>query len=1034
MRNLKRGPIALASNDRKASRAARRASAFLAALCTTLVMGITVAAQPAEARSVKYDLDIPSQNLNDALQSLALASKHRLLYSSELVDGKSSPAIKGQFTTEQAVRALLAGTNLSYEVTSDGLVLIRAVGDSASSKAKSAGPTSMLTGPLGPPIHLAQDSGRSSQSSSENTQIGKYKSTASLPSEEGIERDSKLEEVTVTGSRIPTTVKQQVQPLRSYTREDIAISGQSTVGDYLNTLPGVSNFRQGLFDVGYAGVQAIQLHGLPVGTTLTLLDGQRVDTSSSKGFFDVSNIPLAAIERIEVLPVGASAVYGADALAGAVNFVLRKNFQGFDVNANVGHGTDVTDKGVNAAWGTSWDRGSTTLIGTYQEQGAIRGDQREPTSLNSFPGDPAATLFFDECDPGTVYSIDGSNLPGLSSPMAAIPAGISGIATLQQFLATAGKRNICTNARFRDLVPHEQRVGALFSARLTLTNSAELFSDVLYSHKSLHSLDFPLLSVSALFGTGSLAATNPYNPFGVPVNVSFAYPGSGLQESQTASLIRPVLGLRGTLGSNWHYEITTLLSRDNFHDGRFFEDVDAISAALASSDPATALNPFSSGAPGSPQLLSSLANSAQAAVTDETDQILSAQAVLRGAVGHLPSGDVQAAIGGEGHQEKQELGGSFAGVSSPSIVSKRTASAIFGEARVPVVNGGALPGDERLALTLAGRYDHSSDYGGKATWQSGFLSRPIESLALTGGYGTSYQAPRLNQISGPQSSFISPLFVLDPFQGNQLVEYPVTQTFGANPNLKPETGSSLTFGLDFTSQVLTGLHASLTWYEIKIANYIAAPDQQTLVNNPSFYPGAVTRAPPTSQEQQQGFLGMITQVNQTYFNFGAVQVSGFDTDIAYTIDSAAGKFTPSLAASNIYKWQSALLPGSPPIDGVSRATLSGVGWAPRWKGTTAVAWVKGAASATLTGRYVGQYLDYQDAFPNSHMLGNTWIFDINTRYDLGMRGSRNSAYVSIGAVNLSNKKPPFSYNGAWFDFHEYDPRGRVIYINIGARM
>src|ERR1700693_5565056 len=101
-------------------------SALVSALCTTLLLGTTVAAPPAEARSVTYNLDIPAQSLNDALQAFALASQHKLLYSSELVDGKRSSALKGQFTTEQAVTALLSGTHLSYEVTSDGLVLIRA--------------------------------------------------------------------------------------------------------------------------------------------------------------------------------------------------------------------------------------------------------------------------------------------------------------------------------------------------------------------------------------------------------------------------------------------------------------------------------------------------------------------------------------------------------------------------------------------------------------------------------------------------------------------------------------------------------------------------------------------------------------------------------------------------------------------------------------------------------------------------------------------------------------------------------------------
>ena len=120
-------------------------SVLLSALCATLFLGTTIASQPAEARSVTYNLDIPAQNLNDALQAFALASQHKLLYSSALVDGRRSPALKGQYTTEQAVKALLSGTRLDYEVTSDGLVLIRTeaqpphTGNPAASDNSSAG-------------------------------------------------------------------------------------------------------------------------------------------------------------------------------------------------------------------------------------------------------------------------------------------------------------------------------------------------------------------------------------------------------------------------------------------------------------------------------------------------------------------------------------------------------------------------------------------------------------------------------------------------------------------------------------------------------------------------------------------------------------------------------------------------------------------------------------------------------------------------------------------------------------------------------
>ena len=341
-----------------------------------------------------------------------------------------------------------------------------------------------------------------------------------------------------------------------------------------------------------------------------------------------------------------------------------------------------------------------------------------------------------------------------------------------------------------------------------------------------------------------------------------------------------------------------------------------------------------------------------------------------------------------------------------------------------------------MALTLAGRYDHASDYGGKGTWQSGLLWRATNALSFSGTYGLSYQAPQLNEISGPQSIETEALGVPDPFRGNQPVLYPVAQVFGPNFNLKPETGDSFTLGLEYSSQTLPGLHASLTWYGLNITNYIGIESVPTLLAFPNLFPGAVIRAPPTPEDQQLGYLGLITQLNEDYYNFGDIHVGGFDADLHYVIDTRAGQFTPAVALANIYKWQSAVLPGAPAIDGVGQATFYGVGWSPRWKGTAALAWKDGPASMSVTGRYVGRYLDYQDFVPNTNEIGNTWIFDLNARYEFGQGAangnqSKTGVYIAVGAVNVFNRTPPFSYSPEWYDINEYDIRGRYLHLDVG---
>ena len=1005
---------------------------------------VLVCAAPMARAQAKAAFDLPAQPLADSLRAVGSQTNINLLFDPPLVAGKQAPALKAEVTADEALTRLLVGTGIKHEFLNETTIVLAKADAVASKSSKGGASLSAASGEPG-----KDDPKEGKKSSSQDFRVAQVDQAnarhSAVDKDKGEDSESKkkssgLAEIVVTGSRIPTVAGQQTVPVQSYTREDIAVSGQSTLGEFFNTLPDVSNFSQSSYQLGYAGLQTVQLHGLPIGTTLTLLDGRRVETSSL-GLFDLSNIPVSSVERIEVLPVGGSAIYGADALAGAVNIILRKEFNGFEVNATIDHAPDVNDPAVNLAWGKSWERGSVSVIASYEERGELRGVDREPTSFNHFPTSASAStvlaLGSDSCDPGNVYSVDGSNLPGLSSSQAGIPAGVKGTPTLQQFVPTAGKLNVCSLGRYEDITPWSQRESALLTAHYDLFESAELFTEILFSHRNLRNQFGPQISATQSL----LPANNPYNPFGQEVNVSFAYPGAGQQETQSAYLIRPVVGVRGSMFSDWNYEATIALSRDRLEEARLFTDPLSVANALASSDPATALNPFASGSPGSPQLLSSLTNPAVDTVASVyADQLVSVEAVFRGPIVRLPAGAVQAAIGADLDRETEETTSNASIVSSASdIVLHRTTYAPFAEVRIPLLASGEQShATERLTLTLAGRYDHSDDFGGKTTGQAGLLWRAWDTVSFSGSFGQSYRAPRLNEIAGPQVSSFGQLGITDPFRGNELETYPLAILSGPNNSLKPETGRSLTFGLTYTSEAIQGFRASITWYDLKISNYIGIPNSQAIVDNPQLFPGAVVRAPATPQDQQQGFLGVISQFNELYYNFGDVRVQGVDAAVSYPIDTTLGQFTPSLTIANIYRWTSALTPNLPADDGLSLATFNGVGWAPRWKGTASVAWKRGLLSANVAGRFVGRYLDYQDFVPNSNEIASTWVFDVSARAEIGETFASTvpfakNAYVSIAAVNLLNKIPQFSYNPAWYVFQESDIRGRYLRLSVGSR-
>jgi iron complex outermembrane recepter protein len=943
--------------------------------------------------------DVPASDAVHAIPEFARQAGLQIVAPAGGLKGITTPAIKGALDARAALKRLLLGTGLEIASDDGSVIILR--------KASKPG-TARTTTEVGPPA------------------------AAGLAA-------AQLEEIIVTGSRIPLAAGQKpVQPVRTYTRDDIGRSGQSTIAEYLNTLPDVSTSikdASGLF-----GVQPVQLHGLPAGTTLTLVDGRRLETSVL-GYFDVSNIPVSAVERIEILPVGASAIYGADALAGAVNFILRKNFTGFEINASVDHAPDVNNPGVNIAWGKAWERGSVSVIASYDHRGELLGTEREPTSSTQLPGSvtagQAAAIASTSCDPGNVSSIDGTSLPGLSSAVAGIPGGIIGKPTVSQFISTAANTNYCNFGRYTDITAESDRASSLLSAHFEFGAAVDVFAQILYSKNRQKAQSGSLITS---FG-GTLAAANPYNPFGEDVFVSFRNPNYGIWNIQPQSFVHPTIGLRGDIFSDWHYEVSATLSRDRIRQQTYGTDSQAITNALASGDPATALNPFTTAAPGSVQLINSLTSSLNGYFDYQLDdRTISTEALLRGPLASLPAGALQAAVGSEVRWEKQDTFSAGPGFffSNPQ---QRRAYGVFGEVHVPLVASGDREiRSDRLSLTAAGRYDHSNDFGGKATWQGGFQWRLSDSISLSAGYGISYEAPQLNQLAG--SIFVSSggLGVTDPFRGNQLATYTGNVASGGNPSLKPETGNATTLTLAYFESPQGGLRASLTWYAIKIANYIGIPTLQTLVDNPTLYPGAVVRGPASAQDQQQGYLGPITQINDLYFNFGDLRVSGFDADMGYAIDTPAGQFTPSMAIAEVYKWQSSLVPGSPIIDGLGQETLAffGVGWAPRWKGSLSLTWKRGALSTSLSGRYVSRYLDNQIFVPNGNELGDFWVLDTNARYEAGQNLASRApwlahAFVSLAAVNLFNKKPPLAFNAGWYDPTEYDIRGRYLRLIVGAR-
>lgn len=991
-----------------------------------ILAAVLAAAQPVPAFAEEpHQFEITTTEAARAIQEFGMQAGVQIFASAEQLSGKNLHEVTGTLSTDAGLRVLLAGTGLAHRYVGERTVALVEGDEGAASKAPDSStngnPTTDAARLSRYQLRLAHaDQGNASGDSSVEKQEEQVSQRKSV----------QLEEVLVTGSRIPLSAKEQAQPVLVFTAEDIDRSGRVTVADFLNTLPQVSmNSVSGGFQA-YAGQTGVHLHGLPLSATLTLIDGQSIELGYY-GNLDLGVIPASAIERIEIIPVGSSAIYGSSALAGVVNIVTKKHFDGAEVDVKYGTAHDYSDNTVNAAFGKDWETASASVMVSHQHQGGLRVADRELPATGDFTRLGGKDYRYPYCNPGTVYGLNGANLPGLNASQAAIPAGLSGTPAIADFAATAGTQNKCNYYGQGDLSSPLDQSTLIANAHYAMTPAVDLFATLMYSHSRSDSATRPIVALSNR--SYIVSADNPYNPFGQNVGVSWSY--GAFDQERTVDFVRPAVGLRGDIGGGWHYEATALYSRDSFAVHQPNINASAVHQALASSDPTTALNVFTSGAPGPQALLDSLYTSQY---ERDRDSLLSGQAVLRGPLLTVPAGSVQSVFGAE--YDRSTIWDQFVSGNGllPASATSRNAYAVFTEERIPLMGNNRHPeSGATLALSFAGRFDHSNDFGSKATYQGGLEWRPVDSWLFRGDFGTSYRAPPLAYLHGSTST-PSTTTVVDPYRGN--TSYVAAYTAGPNANLRPETGRSTTFGAVYSSDAFKGLEASLTYWRIDYDNYIGYVNQQDVLTYPEAYPsGLLTRAAPTATDIANGWLGPVTAVYATYVNYGTINVRGFDSDIRYRVQSAWGVWTPALALTQTFKYQVALRPGQPQQSFVSQATTS-PGWAPRWKGNLSLSWEKGPWSASVAGRYISSYGDYTaygGSFP--HELGDFWLFDANMRFDIGHALEANSrwlsgSYVAIGGTNVFNRQPQFSYfANLGYDPSQADILGRVVYVRAGLR-
>lgn len=1003
---------------------------MLAKIRSILISGINLfimlSVVPIAGAQAIANFDLPSQPIADSLRAVAEQTNTNVLFDRELVIGITAPALKTQSTAKAAIARLLEGSGLTSRFVDDKTAVLES-SDETRVKKKTKNPD--VAKPL-PPDEQQQSSPSAlklEESSSSKIRLAKSQQNdvgeVANANRNTKESRPEVEEIVVTGSRLRRSSTEGPAPVTIFDEKRIQQLGVTNVADVLNYLPQQSfSFQE---RSTFAGTRTVQLRGLGIGTTLILLNGRRIGTSALTSgvgtYFDLNTIPLSAIERVEVLSGSASAVYGADAVGGVVNIILKNKIENpiLEVYYGTAEG-GAEERRASLILGSGTGRLRTSATFDAFDREILLGEDRDlfaNQDYRRFGGTDRRLAF---ANPGNVTSLTSANLPTLPSRFAAVPVGSSGVGlTPADFAPTAGLRNLESFGRFSSVVPKTQRLSGSVIAEFDLTEGTTAFGELLYSNLKNTSEGNPPIA------SGTVPNTNPFNPFGVPVSVSYLFtdlePVSIVNESEA---VRLVAGMKGKVRT-WDWEVSVVGSEEDATN-RTLNDVDAarVRAALAAADPAQALNVFRDGPAGDPDLLATLIAAPRINRFEST--MTQGSAFARGPVIRIPTGVAEAVAGAEIRTEKILLD-SFTFVSTD-----RRISAVYSELLVPLLGStSASSFGQTVSITLAGRYDHYSDFGGAFNPQYGLEWRPLSSILFRGTYGTSFRPPSLFELYRPSS--MTSTSIVDVARGQSV---PYTLVSGGNPDLEPEESTSATIGLVFTPKVWGTPRIDLTYWNIEQDLRVQTFGPSLVLANEALFPERVVRQPPSAADVAAGLPGSLVSVDATLVNFGQVKTSGIDLSLSSSFETPFGVVAPSLSATWTEEYRAANAPNTPAIERVNIANSQGT--IPEWRGTATLSWQRGPLGMAATGRYVSSYDDATSAgVINGRRIGQRTLMDIQGNVDLGVAFDKSLSWlddlvIRAGALNLLNESPQFAEVGGLIaiDGSQADVRERFVYVSI----
>ena len=858
-----------------------------------------------------------------------------------------------------------------------------------------------------------------------------------------------LERVEITGSAIKQIDAETAVPVTVLQADDLRKEGITTAEEVLRK---ISSSQSQFTTVGSVGAQTggasfADIRGLGQNKTLILLNGRRLANSAVSGAgnssaADLNAIPFAALQRVEVLRDGASALYGTDAIGGVINFITKREFNGGVLSL----GTDDPEHGAGKRYNGSFTFGTGSLeadkfnlfgVLTYQKQNEIAGPDRPTFSARSLKTSP--TTF-----PGQYNQ--GGNVENPLYPACNAPAGIPH--------STGAGDKTCgyLYAREVDIVPSDERMSAYFNGTAQLADDARLKFEYFIT-------DFR--NITKISGV-------PYGALGINPGTAY-YPGNGITPLPQSFVLDPAYtsdalpsgSLPGAVRLRW---------RDELSGGRQDQDdvtqqrlVTSLEGSAAGWDYQTGLtyngNRLDHSLVGgytnnqliTQDILNGVINPFSLTQTAAATQAI-ASAAATGSL-YKAKGEVYQ-VDGKGSREI----GDFFGSGRPSAIAvgtefrheqysnnatefasqvvastgfdprvqvdaQRNVAAVFTELNIPVLS--------TLDVTAAARFDHYSDFGSTTNPKAGFRFQPFQALLFRGSYSTGFRAPALFELNSPLTFSNAADNLNDPVRcpngvpiagasqsDNCQVQF-ITQA-GGNPHLKPEKSRNVTFGILFEPVKEARLGAD--FFDIKLRQSIGTLQDTTVFANPTKYAGYFHRAPDGSLSSDQSLCPGpgCGYVSLTNLNLGDVKTSGVDLTGSYRLKAGnAGVFNIDAAATYIKNYDYQLEAGGQFFSNVgyygNGVGTGGGGVIFRWQTVLTLDWTRGPFGLGVTNNFKTGYQD-QNTDGQGHRVPSYTLFDV-----YGSWKPVPMVQLVVGVRNVLDKLPPYSNQASTFQVG-YDPR------------